>query len=860
MRRFSHPGWRALAGVVVSAVLLGLYARGGNGYLLGFVALVPWLLALDAAPTDAVPTDTGPTMAGAARSGLMMSIAFVAAALAWFGFAFATYTGAAPLTGLLVSLLAAPLLQPQFIAFALVRHIVGRRHGAAVRALAGASAWVAAEWVFPKLLGDTLGHGLFPSHLLRQIADVGGAAGITFLLILINECVAAAIARRRDSMRARALPLAMAASVLVLMSGYGAARLSMLTAAPGADDRPLRVGMVQSNIVDYERLRREMGAYEVVRHVLDTHYAMSRKAIDLHRVDALLWSETVYPTTFGHPKSEGGAELDREIYDFVSSAGVPLVFGTYDLDASGEYNAAAFVEPAQAPAFVEPGQAITPTPLGFYRKTNLFLFTEYLPRWLDGPTVRGWLPGAGRWTAGDGARVFPLRLADGREIPVLPMICLDDTDTGLAIDGARLGAQVIVGMSNDSWFTAYPLGADLHLAVAAFRSIETRMPQLRVTANGVSAAIDAIGTVVAATAMGEQTLLIGEVQARPPPATLMVAWGDWVGRAGAALLLLLAVFFAVDALRQRTSRSALAPAVSNAAPQTAFRADAVVLSPAWRIAAGLLRLFAWGGLLWMGAALVFPEGEQTNPLAQIRMFAALCLLPQVAVWCTARAFAAAVRVEGDVLVLQQRERRIEIQVKDIAAVEAWRFALPTAGVWLRLNAGRRWSQGIALRDPAALIDALLRAGARPTLADVLASRAVAYARTRASVAHRMIDHPVVKFVLFPLVPALPAFRLHQNIAFGGTFGEYYTFGLQAYLTALGIWWATWAIGLVLFAAALRAMIETGTWLALVLRREGIADDRTADIRTHDIRAWLERLGRVLFYVGVPAWLLMRFWP
>ncbi len=44
-----------------------------------------------------------------------------------------------------------------------------------------------------------------------------------------------------------------------------------------SDEKPLRVGMVQSNIYDYERLRRETGAYAVVRNVLDTHYAMSRE-------------------------------------------------------------------------------------------------------------------------------------------------------------------------------------------------------------------------------------------------------------------------------------------------------------------------------------------------------------------------------------------------------------------------------------------------------------------------------------------------------------------------------------------------------------------------------------------------------
>jgi len=31
-------------------------------------------------------------------------------------------------------------------------------------------------------------------------------------------------------------------------------------------------------------------------------------------------------------------------------------------------------------------------------------------------------------------------------------------------------------------------------------------------------------------------------------------------------------------------------------------------------------------------------------------------------------------------------------------------------------------------------------------------------------------------------------------------------------------------------------------------------------RAIDVRNALEGLGRLLFYVGVPAWLLMRVWP
>ena len=74
-------------------------------------------------------------------------------------------------------------------------------------------------------------------------------------------------------------------------------------------------------------------------------------------------------------------------------------------------------------------------------------------------------------------------------------------------------------------------GARLHLAVAAFRSVETRLPQLRVTTNGISAVVDADGGIRDASAMGTRALLVGEVAVRTPPLTRAVAWGDFVKRA-----------------------------------------------------------------------------------------------------------------------------------------------------------------------------------------------------------------------------------------------------------------------------------------------------------------------------------------
>ncbi len=836
--------------------MLWLYARGGAAWLLGFVALVPWLRTLDSQPTAA---SAARTLIGA----WWMSVAFAAAMFAWFGLAMGRYAQVDGAVGLGVLLLLAPLFQPQVLVFALTRHLARRRYGAFTGALAGSAAWVATEWALPKVLGDTLGHGLYPSALLRQAADVGGAAGLTLLLLWANEAVLAAWAawarRAGGGLRAMARPLALAALVPLLLAAYGLVGPA-ITAEPGTPaDQRLRMGLVQSNIVDYERLRQERGAGAVVREVLDTHYAMSHDAVERQKVQALLWSETVYPTTFGHPKSEAGAELDREILGIVNAAGVPLVFGTYDRDEAGEYNAA---------AFVAPGTGI----VGFYRKTRLFPFTEALPGWLDGPLVRSVLPWAGTWRPGSGARVFPLRLADGREVPVLPLICLDDVDTGLAIEGARLGARVILTMSNDSWFTEHPQGAQLHLAVAAFRSIETRLPQFRVTSNGYSAVIDARGEVLAGTRMGERTLVVGELPARETVRTLMVAWGDWVGRAGAVCLLALGVLAGWQRWRSWRSGSdtSLAgvpsgsgsgaastppPACKGATP---LPAQVSVLTPAVRWTAGALLAFAYGSLFWLAAAVVAGEGAlASNTVAQVLAFLALVVAPEAAALGLLWASRAALSLQGGSLVLTRGTRRIELAVREVAAVRAWRLPSPGPGLCVQLASGATWGYALAGLDANTLRTALDAQAARSTSegdagpAVPPASPAWAASYAQAALARRgarFLQHPLAKFVGLPFLLAIPAFRLHQHIAFGGGLGEWQLFGLLAYAKGFGLWWAAWAMGVVMVAAVLRAAIEGGT-LAVALWWPA---------RALEVRRGLEGLGLAALYLGIPAWLAVRF--
>lgn len=815
--------WAALMpwlGVLASSVLLALYARGGAFWMLGFVVWVPWLLGL-----SQVKRQRDAWLLGAA-----MSVGYVLAALHWFAPAFAAYVGVAKLPALLLLIVLAPALQPQLLAFALL-HYLGRQRGAwLIWSLLPALAWVATEWLWPKLLGDTFSHGLQSSAWLRQAADLAGASGLTWLLLMVNACVAVIVQawRHRRAQALQALVLGLA--IVLLWSAYGYWRLAEVRAVQAVPSLSVRVGMVQANITKLEQMRAERGAYAVIRHLLDTHYAMSAHAVQQQGAEALLWSETIYPTTFGSPKSEDGAALDQEILQFVRDLNVPLVMGTYDLDDAGEYNSAAFLEPERGL-------------LGHYRKTHPFPLTEYVPDWLDGPAFRRLLPWTGAWKAGQGARALPLRTADGREVNVVPLICLDDVYPQLAIDGARLGAQALVGLSNDSWFTDYPEGARLHLAVASFRSIETRLPQLRVTTNGYSAMVDESGEIVARTEMNQQAVFVGEIPIRDPAPTLMVHWGDWFGRCALIVLVLLAVLPVLRRLQAfLDARAERRPAVN----PSDWTASVLLLSKPLRLVLIALHAIALLGLIWLALRMLWIDGLQVNSLTQIYGFAAFVAGPILLSWLIQAGKRYQARIQDGQLQFVRPGTRIEIDLDRIQSIEVLRLATPLPALVLSFDSGQRFESLIAVADPAAL-SAAVTGSASGRWANAVSARRAEEASTRARTAHAWLDATWFQYGLWPLLMALPAFRLHQHITFGGTFGEWQTFGAGAWLVGLLIWWVAWAIGLALFGSFLRI---TAVVLRQLLQRWRRPDD------WHGVRtiAWIRR---AVYYLGVPLWLAVR---
>lgn len=497
---------RAGAAAAASALAFALYARVDWPWLvLGWVGLVPWMAFLDRTTT----------LRGTAAAGWLMCEAFVLAVFAWLPNAIQNYTGASWLTALGVVVVVAPLLQPQFIVFALARRLA-QPTGLWCSALVGACAYVGTEWAFPKLFADTLGHGLYASALLRQAADLAGAPGLTFVLIIANES-ALELVSRRERGHAPLQPAACIAALVLGLLGYGAIRLHQLDDTADRGDR-VAIGVVQADITHYAELATEMGTFDAVRLILDAHMTLSNEALKHAALDLLVWPETVYPTTFGSPKSADGAAFDREIGAFAATAGVPLVFGAYDADASDEFNAAFFLQPS----------ADGRTTFEAYRKAAPFPLTERVPALLDSQIVRRWLPWLGTWKPGTGAQMVSLALRNDRTLRVAPLICYDALFPHYAIAAVRQGAEVIVTLSNDSWFS-FANTPRLILMVSAFRSIETRRPQVRATNTGISAVITPTGEFLGTIGVHERGQLVATVTPERAATTLMLAWGDWFG-------------------------------------------------------------------------------------------------------------------------------------------------------------------------------------------------------------------------------------------------------------------------------------------------------------------------------------------
>jgi apolipoprotein N-acyltransferase len=120
------------------------------------------------------------------------------------------------------------------------------------------------------------------------------------------------------------------------------------------------------------------------------------------------------------------------------------------------------------------------------------------------------------------------------------LVCFEDSLARETRALVREGAQVLVNLTNDSWFGT-SAGASQHLANAKFRAVETRLPLVRCANTGHTCAVDSLGRVeqrLAPFTEGVDTLTV-QVPERPTQ-TPYTRFGDlWIVACGLSALRLI---------------------------------------------------------------------------------------------------------------------------------------------------------------------------------------------------------------------------------------------------------------------------------------------------------------------------------
>jgi apolipoprotein N-acyltransferase len=485
-----HAGlkrYEPIALSVVSGLLLTSAFPRTAVAVAAWVALVPLLVAV-----------RGKSAGAAFRLGYWCGLSYSVTSFYWIYHVIARYSGlAGPLAvGVLFLLCAYLACYPA--CFAALATVCERRPRIWLWGLP--AVWVALEWLRAHMITgfpwNNLGYSQTPWVSFIQVADIAGVYGLSWLLVLANVCLARIWIERRLHWHLLAL-----ATLVGTVGGYGVIRLNQVEVLE-RQASSIPVGLIQGNI-DQSRKWDPALQEEIVHRYLE----LSLEALANNpRPEVLVWPETAAPFFLGLED-----RFTPQLEQFTRSNGVALLVGAPGVGQTQgrpHYYNRLFLLDAR-------GQI-----LGSYSKQHLVPFGEYVPLSRLLFFVQRLVQAAGDFSPGTDAR--PLALGSQR---YGGLICYEAIFPSLARQAVRLGASVLVNVTNDAWYGVSSAPYQ-HFEMARWRAIETRVPLVRCANTGISTVFSAAGRSGITIPLNVAGCQIHEVLPLRM-ATVYTRYGDW---------------------------------------------------------------------------------------------------------------------------------------------------------------------------------------------------------------------------------------------------------------------------------------------------------------------------------------------
>jgi apolipoprotein N-acyltransferase len=359
-----------------------------------------------------------------------------------------------------------------------------------------AALFVACEFVNPQLFPFYQGVAHYENAPLFQLASLTGVRGLSFLVLLVNGLIWAALEAlvfKRGTTRPRHLVWLSAGTValLALTLVYGAVRLHRIRTLE-QEAPTLRVALVQLNLGIQERSRRSRTRKGRLG-IFEDYLEESRKAAE-QGAQVVIWPEGGSPYRVvatprpDAPQPEPGASLR------LTSRGQDVAGLANELDTEVWLGALTALRDPQTGQAIYHNSAFRFDAQGDkdrrYDKIILLPFGEFMPGRHVFPKLTSKVKGVGNFYSGQDVVVF-----DSPWAPFNFLICYEAIRSRFVRRSVNAGSRFFVTITNDAWFgdTSCP---SQHLMLTANRCTEYGCPMVRVANTGISAVIDARGKIV----------------------------------------------------------------------------------------------------------------------------------------------------------------------------------------------------------------------------------------------------------------------------------------------------------------------------------------------------------------------------
>ncbi len=468
---FDRPGLLAIA----SGVMIALSFPNSGLSFLAWIALIPLLTALE-----------GATLATAFRIGFTCGLTAYAGILYWVNIVITDY-GHLPWAASVPLYLSLSAWLALFYGFATLLARAGEQVGIK-SAFSLPVAWVAGDLLRSFLMTGSpwamLGHTQYRILPLIQIADICGVFGITFLIVLANVVFYRAL--RAVSGAGVPYPVKSALVLLILFVVTIFYGFSRLTEGESTTGKALRIALIQGNIPQDVKWS---PAFE--DQTLAIYERLTREAAK-GGVDLVIWPESAVPFFFQDELQRSGRikRLARELSTslLVGSPAHELRNGKLVF-----LNSAFMISPA--------GETV-----GRSDKIHLVPFGEYVPLGRFLPFISKMVVGIGDFSPGE--RVVTLTAGHTR---IGTLICAEAVFPEVARAYVNNGARILANITNDAWFGRSSAPYQ-HLAMAAFRAVETRTPLVRAANTGITAIVDQNGHINTMTGLFVEGFRISDVK------------------------------------------------------------------------------------------------------------------------------------------------------------------------------------------------------------------------------------------------------------------------------------------------------------------------------------------------------------